>query len=128
MSPLLEGSSKVHLLPIEIFPIFLQRELEKTPQVKGTYNRSHQTKRAPNLFLHKGGTVVTYFPPNGLSPTTSLQETLTNLTAAKVGWRATQQDNQRYSSPQEGPIQSTSSKVSLSPDPTDQGDFRTSPN
>jgi hypothetical protein len=64
LSPLPEEGSKVHPLPMGslIFPILLIRELDMTPLVNGTNNRSHQTKRTPNLLFQKGDTVGFHFP------------------------------------------------------------------
>jgi hypothetical protein len=55
MPPLPEGVPKGYPLPYItlIFPILLQSMLDKTPLVKGTYNRPHQTRRDPNLLLPK---------------------------------------------------------------------------
>ncbi|XP_076562412.1 uncharacterized protein LOC143433943 [Arvicanthis niloticus] len=70
------------------------------------------------------------FFTNGASRTTSSQESLTCLTAAKAGQRdkSSHKDSQKCSpSSPKCPKQSASSKVSLRTDPADQGDFRTSP-
>jgi hypothetical protein len=60
MPPLPEGVPKGYPLPYItlIFPILLQSMLDKTPLVKWTYNRPHQTKRAPNLLLPKVMSVI----------------------------------------------------------------------
>ena len=78
----------------------------------------------------KGNITDFSFVSNVSTSTSSPQESSTCLTAAKAGHKAksSHKDSQRRSpSPPKCPMQSASSKVSLRPDPADQGDFRTSP-
>ena len=96
-----------------------QGDLQQAPSDKEGSKLSPKDKFSDFLFFS-----------NVSSLTTSPQESLTGLTAAKAGQstRSSHKDSQRCSSsPPKHPMQSSSSKVSLRPDPADQGDFRTSP-